>query len=177
MRPRFVVCVVLSSVTLAGCGGPPSGSGGGAGGGQASSVQQQARAVWVDYARCVRVHGYPGFPDPQVDVHGKPHFAGSTRIKSIGAQVQGPCGAILNRLPAAAAGRTPVTPAELHQEILFAGCMRRHGLPQWPDPRADGSFPLASTPYAHMGKSGPVLTALQACRQYDTFGGIKVAAS
>jgi hypothetical protein len=172
MRPVFVVCVVLSSITLAGCSGASSGPGG-----QASSPQQQARAVWAAYARCVRAHGYPDFPDPQVNSLGKPIFAEPAGAKSIGLRMQGTCGPILRRLPAAAQGRTPVTPAELRQEVLFAGCMRRHGLPEWPDPRPDGSFPLASTPYAHMGKSGPVLAALQACQRYDTFGGIKGAGS
>jgi hypothetical protein len=26
--------------------------------------------------------------------------------------------------------------------VLFSQCMRSHGLPDWPDPRADGTFPL-----------------------------------
>ena len=88
----------------------------------------------------------------------------------MGRQAQASCGSILSRLPAAAQGRTPVTPAALHQEVLFAGCMRQHGLPDWPDPRPDGTFPLAGTPYANEGKTGPVLTATQACRQYDSLG-------
>jgi hypothetical protein len=157
----------LLCLALAGCGGGPSAS-------SASSVQQQARVVWLDYARCVRAHGYPSFPDPQVNSQGKAAFGGSrTQNKSIGQQLDHTCGPILRRLPATALGRTPVTPAVLHQERLFAACLRRNGLPQWPDPRSDGTFPLAQTPYATMGKSGPVLTGLQACRQYDTFGGIE----
>ena len=26
--------------------------------------------------------------------------------------------------------------------VLFSRCMRQHGLPDWPDPRTDGTFPL-----------------------------------
>jgi hypothetical protein len=141
-------------------------------------VQQQARVVWLDYASCVRAHGYPSFPDPQVNSQGKATFGGGpAQNKVIGQQLDHTCGPILRRLPATALGRTPVTPAVLRQERLFAACLRRNGLPQWPDPRSDGTFPLAQTPYATMGKSGPVLTALQACRQYDTFGGIEATRS
>lgn len=159
---------LAGTVAVAGCGGGTSQTAATAQ--SQTSLQQQARAVWLDYARCVRSHGFPDFPDPAVDSQGKPQFPASPRIKSIGQQEQGNCGSILNRLPAAAQGRTPITPAELHQEVLLAACIRRHGLPDWPDPQPDGTFRLAGTPYATMGKSGPVVAALQACRQYDSSG-------
>jgi len=169
----FLAGVLLFAV-LTGCSTGGSGDASTSGGGQTASVQQQARAVWLDYAHCVRSHGFPNFPDPQVDSQGRASFGNSTQTKTIGRQVQGACESILNRLPASVRGNTsPVTPARLHQEVLFAGCMRRHGLPDWPDPRSDGTFQLAGTPYANMGKTGPVLTAIQACRAYETFGGVR----
>src|SRR6516162_8893643 len=169
----FLAGVLLFAV-LTGCSTGGSGDASTSGGGQTASVQQQARAVWLDYAHCVRSHGFPNFPDPQVDSQGQASFGNPTQTKTIGRQVQGACGSILNRLPASVRGNTsPVTPARLHQEVLFAGCMRRHGLPDWPDPRSDGTFQLAGTPYANMGKTGPVLTAIQACRAYETFGGVR----
>ena len=94
-----------------------------------------------------------------VDSRGKPHFPASPQIKSIGQHAQGNCGSILNRLPAAAVDRTPITPVELHQDVLLAACLRRHGLPDWPDPQPDGTFRLVGTPYATMGKSGPARAA------------------
>lgn len=182
MRLRLAVVVGITGL-LAGCGAAgaaspaasPAGGSSPAGGG--SSVQQQARVVWLDYARCVRSHGFRDFPDPRVDSQGKPDFGASPQVKSEGQQAQGACGSILSRLPAAVTGQAPVTAAELHAETLFAGCLRWHGLPDWPDPRPDGTFRLAGTPYANMGKTGPVLTALQACRAYDTFGGIRGSSS
>lgn len=171
------VAGVLLFVGLTGCSAGGPGDASTSGGGPATSVQQQARAVWLDYAHCVRSHGFPNFPDPQVDSQGNASFGNSTQNKTIGHQVQASCGSILGRLPAVVQNGPPVTPAQLHQEVLFAGCMRRHGLPDWPDPRSDGTFPLAGTPYANMGKTGPVGIALQACRAYETFGGMRGSSS
>ncbi len=162
---------VLLFFALTGC--TAAGSGAAAGTSQTPSVRQQAQAVWLDYARCVRAHGAPSFPDPQVSSDGKANFGSSTQIKSEASQAQGACGSILSRLPASARGAAPVTAAELHQEVLFAQCMRQHGLAQWPDPKPDGTFPLSGTPYAAEGKTGPVLAGMQACRQYDSSGSIK----
>src|SRR5215467_11805485 len=116
---------VLLFAMLTGCSAGGSGSGSAPGGGQATSVQQQARAVWLDYAQCVRSHGYPDFPDPQVNSQGQANFGNSTQDKTIGQRVQSVCGSILSRLPAAALNQTPVTAAQMHAEVLFAGCMRR----------------------------------------------------
>lgn len=177
-RPRMRVAIagalLVLAPALAGCAGAAPGSGTAVT--QTSSVQQQARPVWLAYARCIRSHGYPDFPDPQVDIHGYPHFADPQQDKSIAGRLQGACGAILARLPAAAQNG-PVTAAQLREETMFAGCMRLHGLQDWPDPRPDGTFPLANTVYATEGKTGPVQAAMRACSQYDNFGSIRMSGS
>jgi hypothetical protein len=159
------VAVILALAGLTGCGGASPGASVSAA--TSGSVQAQARAVWLQYAACARSHGYPDFPDPQVDSQGRASFPPSDQVKQEGQQIRGTCGPILNHLPAAAQGRTPVTPALLREERQFAACLRHHGLPYWPDPRPDGTFPLTGTPYANEGKSTRMLAAIQACRQYD----------
>lgn len=185
---RLPACAAVSLAlvgALVGCGGGAAAAGGTvtasgtgavpAAGAAAGSVQQQARTVWLDYARCVRAHGHPTFPDPQVDAQGQPDFGRSIQAKLAANQAQAACGAILDRLPASVRGGGPVTPGQLHEEMLFAACMREHGLPQWPDPKPDGSFPLSGTPYANIGKTGPVRTGLAACNKYVDFGGMRVS--
>jgi hypothetical protein len=175
-RPQLAVTgmAFVMAVALAGCGGPPSGGSGSSPGGTAAaagSVLQQARAVWLQYAQCVRAHGYPNFPDPVVGPGGDATLAGGPQAKQASIATESACGHILGRLPASAS-RQPVTPAMLAQERQLAACLRRHGLPQWPDPRPDGTFPLAGTPYKTAGgKAGPVGTAMRACRQYTSKGG------
>jgi hypothetical protein len=164
-----VVAVVVSA--LAGCGAASPAPG--ATGSPAASLQQQARTVWLQFARCVRAHGAPVFPDPQVDSQGHADFGQSPQTKTEASQAQGACGSILSRLPASVTGNAPVTAAGLHELTLFAHCMRQHSLPQWPDPRPDGTFRLSGTPYATTGKSPQVLSAMQACSQYNPGGSIR----
>lgn len=155
---------------LAGCGAASPAPG--AAGNHAASPQQQARTVWLQYARCVRAHGAPNFPDPQVDSQGHASFGQSPQTKTEASQAQGACGSILNRLPASVTHNAPVTAAQLHELTLFARCLRQHGLPQWPDPQPDGTFRLAGTPYATAGKSPQALAAMHACSRYNPGGSI-----
>jgi hypothetical protein len=164
----FLAAVLLLFV-LAGCGA----AGSGAGSGQAPSVQQRAQAVWLRYARCARSHGAPNFPDPSVDGQGHAGFPDPGPVKQESEQVQASCGAILGQLPAAAR-ISPVTAAQLRQLKAFARCLRLHGMPSWPDPKPDGTFPVVGTPLGAQGKTPAFISAAQACRQVYS-GGISAS--
>jgi len=169
-------------VALAGCGaggspatagGTPAATAAGAGGGGSGSTARTQHILRA-YAQCVRSHGFPNFPDPRMNANGQLFTGGNQQqIKQAGLQTEHACGNILSQLPPHAGHQSgPVTPAQLALERQFAACMRQHGLSRWPDPAPDGSFRLSATPYAAMGKTGPVLTALNACRRYENFGGV-----
>jgi hypothetical protein len=153
-----VMTGVLLFFILTGCGG----AGPGAGAGPGQSVQQRSQTVWLRFARCARSHGVPAFPDPNVNTQGQPSFPDPVQAKQEAGQVQAACGTILHQLPAAAANPPP-TAAQLRQLKAFARCMRSHGVPGWPDPKPDGTFPLAGTPLGAQGKSGPVRSGIAAC--------------
>lgn len=158
-------------VALAGCGG--NGSTGTSGGGSGAQTQR----ILNNYGRCVRAHGFPDFPDPRINTNGELTLgAAQPQVKQAALQTESACGSILRQLPPRAGQQSgPLTPAQLAQARLFSACMRQHGLPDWPDPRPDGSFPLSTTPYANTGKSGPVLAGVEACKRYDTFGGVRAS--
>jgi hypothetical protein len=78
---------------------------------------------------------------------------------------QDACQPILDRLPAAARKNSPPTPEELRGLLGFAQCMRENGLPEWPDPQADGTFPLPE-PLRSEGKSPRLVTAERACEHF-----------
>lgn len=76
------------------------------------------------------------------------------------------CAPILRQLPASAQKGGSLTSQDRAHLVRFAQCMRQHGVPEWPDPNAHGSFPVAGTPLGGQLKSSRVLDAQQACRQY-----------
>jgi hypothetical protein len=151
---------ILTILAVVGCAG--TGSSPGASAGPTVSAQQQARAVWLDYARCARTHGAPGFPDPHLDSQGRASFGNRPQAKQEmeTSQVKTACGHILDRLPASARGRPPVTAAQMRQLLAFARCMRAHGQPGFPGPLPDGTFPRTG-PYQGQLNHAAVL----ACRQ------------
>jgi len=107
----------------AACGGS-GGSPGGATTVGSSTVYQRALA----YARCMRSHGVPGFPDPNSQgVIIEVGLMGGSASQNAAAQR-----ACLHLL----GGRnTPAqTRRQLEQALRFAACMRSHGDLQFPDP-------------------------------------------
>jgi hypothetical protein len=81
------------------------------------------------------------------------------------------CAAEFRALPPQAVSPPP-TQAELHGLVLFAGCMRAHGIADWPDPNSRGAFPLNARLLA-LGKRGTINEML-ACKQYLPGSGISI---
>jgi hypothetical protein len=138
---RFTVAIVgLAAAAMMALGAcSSSGDGGSAQGG---NVQQHAAVVLRQLVQCVRQHGVPGFPDGSVDANGVVHFpddAPKVPDSAINA-----CQAIWDRLPPQPTTSPPATQAVFRQWLAFARCMRAHGVPDWPDPNPDGTFPLPS---------------------------------
>lgn len=82
----------------------------------------------VKYARCIRVHGIPNFPDPSGS-HGlaipndinpaSPAFKSAERL----------CAAL-----AQGSGQGSSSESQKRQLLSLAKCMRKHGVPSFPDP-------------------------------------------
>ncbi len=55
-----------------------------------------------------------------------------------------------------------------HAEALrYSQCMRAHGIADFPDPSANGSFPIHAGPNSDLNNNDPTFeAAIQACRQY-----------
>jgi hypothetical protein len=90
--------------------------------------------VFVQVAQCFRAHGHPDFPDPVQRADGAWEFpATAGRVK-----VPAECADLVLQLKQAAPGSSSAP--DLAGPQAFARCMRANGVPDWPDPGADGTF-------------------------------------
>jgi len=123
--------------TACGGGSSPAAAGGG-------STHVQAALA---YARCMRAHGVPDFPDP--DSNGQfnvdPHSTSSQETAANHA-----CNHLLN-----VGGQMDQRQQELPQLLRYARCMRAHGVPNFPDPHYTGGG--IGRPGGQLGFAGPGL--------------------
>lgn len=124
--------LVLPAAACSGGSPPATGTGGGS-----SAYAAHALA----FARCVRAHGVPDFPDPDSrGVFPKAAVPGASvsRIRA----AERPCASLLS------SGRPPLTAHEQQDYLTAAACMRSHGITGFPDPVFSGgsvSFPIPSS--------------------------------
>jgi hypothetical protein len=166
IAPALLACgaMLAVSVALTACGSGSASGRGGAGTAGAGTPDASTEAI----VQCYRTHGDPTFPDPVYDPNdGRWHFAVSPG--SAPASTQQAC----RRLFPSATQSQPVPQAQFQQLVQLADCMRHHGVPNWPDPDPDGSFPL---PPALQTKTPTDAAALRACGQYVPSGGINAHA-
>jgi hypothetical protein len=130
-----LLAITTLALLAAGCGssGPGSNSG---------QAQSDAAAAF-QYARCMRDHGVPNYPDPKVS-SGNGHVA----VQAVAPGGPSPefnaavkaCQGILNAL---AAGPSHAQQEARKQALLaFARCLRGHGISNFPDPNSQGQLSL-----------------------------------
>lgn len=146
-------------------------------------------AIGKQVADCIRNNGVPDFPDPTVD-QGRLNLP-EDQLQALEQkysqqvldQAQQSCQALMDRLPESAiSGETEEQggnqqepgPGDVEALKRFAQCIRDNGIPDWPDPKADGSFPLIGTPLEREGKSDRVGAAVGKCQQHWS-GGIRLS--
>jgi len=151
--------LVAIAISLGACGS--SGNSGTTSG--ARQTQAQAQAAFR-FARCMRSHGVPGFPDPTTSAF---KFAltpssGNARSPSFHAGVT----ACRHLLPDG--GPSNETPARRQAQIAaglaFARCLRTHGFPNFPDPTSSGQLTPEMVTQAGIDLHQPaVLQAADGC--------------
>jgi hypothetical protein len=164
----------LTTLLIAAC----SGSGAAAAASSTHSrTQQLTLQVYQRYSQCVRDHGVPDWPNPIYLDNGNVDFPGSTPgLSHLPQAARDACDAVLNDLPADARIGQPSARPDVPLLVRFSQCMRTHGLPEWPDPDAAGTFHL---PLDLLEKNGPrqaeFLSARQACAHYNPSGQLQLA--
>ena len=136
------------------------------GGGPAGPPGQSNLQIAIGYAKCMRSHGAPNWPDP----NSQGHFV---KTKANTADFQAPAsayGACLHLLPnggqLTAARQQIISPLMLK----LAGCMRSHGITNFPDPTVNAQG-VTVDPHGLNTSSAQFHAAQQACRKYLTEAG------
>jgi hypothetical protein len=148
-RSLWIASVALAGATLAGCGSTSTGG---------ATATNAANASALRFSQCMRANGVPKFPDPG------PNGYQRGDIDPNSPAAQGAMSACQKYLPPS--GHSPPTPPSVRQqELLLANCMRRNGVPNFPDPNANGNIqfpvgdPLPQSPAFKRAQNGP-------CKRY-----------
>jgi hypothetical protein len=154
-----------SSSSASGAGGSHSGSSS-AGSSQSGSASPDSQAV--AYSACMREHGVPNFPDPNVTTNGNevkvavrvtPGITGNPKFNS----AQKACSKLIPGGGPGPGSNHPISLKEQAEYLKAAACIRTHGIPSFPDPTFSGGGVHVS----HKGldlKSPQALKAEEACQ-------------
>jgi hypothetical protein len=131
---------------------------------------QTFASVAYKHAACMRSHGVPNFPDPQVTTSGNSvsirqvlpqSVADSPRFNAADKACRGLVPGLQNESPAQQAAQQHAHAQDL---LAFTQCLRGHGLQGFPDPTAQGQLTLEMIRAAGIDLQAPsVLTAAKAC--------------
>jgi hypothetical protein len=184
MRTLHRSVAALALVMLvAGCG--TSGPGDPADPSSTTMSDADVLVIGKQVAQCLRDNGVPEFPDPIVDEHHQLQLPDDMEAQletryppQTLERAQQACQSLFDQLPESAIGGNGPNdadsdapgPGDVEALRQWAACAREHGFPDWPDPKADGSFPLSGTPIAAEGKSPRMIAVFDACQQFWSGG-------
>ena len=154
--PIAITAVAAVSLLGAGCGGSGSST---------TATTTAAHTGALAFARCMRAHGLPGWPDPTSSgVFDKSTLRQLGYSKSQVMAVE--ARACNNLLPT---NGEPLQTAQarrirLADALSFARCMRSHGVRQFPDPDAQGNLSVEMVKAQGIDVRSPaVLHTVQEC--------------
>jgi hypothetical protein len=137
-RIARTAAAVTSMAVLALAAACSSGSPSTTASGSSTHAGGSANSQLLAFARCVRSHGVPNFPDPQTGATNA-KFPSAQQLGIGSSQLSAAENACQHLLPAGIDDQ--FAPAEIPLLLpgmrRFSGCMRSHGVPNWPDPTVD----------------------------------------
>ncbi len=153
---------------LVGCGSEGNQDTTSSSNGGPKSVQTFAAAAFK-YAECVRRHGVPDFPNPQIVNKPGAHGIRQAVPEGVGESpqfkvAQSACRGILPAPENGGAANAAEEHSHAQTMLAFARCLRSHGVPDFPDPTAQGQLSPSTIRAAGVDLQAPAfLTAAKAC--------------
>jgi hypothetical protein len=127
----------------------------------AANPSRSPGAQALAYSKCMRSHGIPDFPDPKVNGNSVSMGVGTRGDLNPSNPVFKAASRACRSLSPAGANPPAQSAQELATDVKFAGCMRSHGYPSFPDPDARGVFNLPSTINPNSAQFGSATNACQ----------------
>ncbi len=175
MRPRLASIIRLLTAVGAfallavGCGGGSPRVASVVSSTPATTTQNVEQGEMLAFSKCMRAHGVQSFPDPQ-------HFVGGDvklTLRGYGPdnpQIQSAMNACAALLPGNGSSGPALTAADRTDYLKAAACMRRHGIPNFPDPVFENNSVQFNTP-SSLNKNSPIaVRAVTICRKLIPLG-------
>jgi hypothetical protein len=175
----LAAALIALGVLVAGCGGSSPSNGVASLGSHASKTSTTSSTAAgstdggesspgsqaVAYAACVRAHGVPNFPEPQISTSPSGGSVKQAVPASIGGnpKFKSAQQACRKLLPGGGPGhQAALTPAQQEQYLKAAACIRSHGVPNFPDPTFSGGG--VHIEHQNLNESSPAFkAAVHAC--------------
>jgi hypothetical protein len=164
---RPLAAIAMFAVIVAGCSSASAVTG--------SSGDNSTHAKALKFAECMRANGIGAFPDPEgsgaltIDA-----IANGSSVDTSSAAFAQALSACKDLEPSGFTGRK-VTPKQRTARLAFARCVRDNGVPDFPDPTANG--PLVDTnripSAAATGGMSMLHAAMQKCGRYASAAGVQ----
>jgi hypothetical protein len=163
---RLAACALIAAGVIAGGCGSGSDSPGVPSAGSHSdttgaSPGASRRGGALAFARCMRTHGLPTFPDPTIGADGSYNFSLPPGLDLRSAQSQAArqaCQPLLSSGRRSQAQQQQATAGAL----AMAHCMRAHGITDYPDPNAQGDIRISTKPGSDLDPTNPRFKAANA---------------
>lgn len=121
----------------------------------------------IKYSRCMRAHGVSNFPDP--NSQGQIQIGPNSGIDTSSSTFRAAAQACQNSMGGNGPRPSPAQQAKIRREALaFSACMRKHGVPDFPDPTFSGGkigIRITSNSSGDLNPNSPTFQAAQqACQ-------------
>jgi hypothetical protein len=166
-RPLFLassVAAVAFSLLAAGCGGGGSPRVASVASSTGTTTVTTPQSGEVAFARCMRSHGVSAFPDPESG--GQIQKSQVTSARSTDpSRFDTAANACSHLLPNGPGGAPSIPRSDRIDYLKAAACMRRHGIPNFPDPVFQNNSVKFNIPSSINPNSPQVVHALPICRK------------
>jgi hypothetical protein len=135
-RTSCALAVIVCGLAIAGCGFTGDSSEAASSGGPESPA---VAADFLKFSGCMRSHGVPNFPDPGSNGIQFTPGSGINPASPAFKSAQARCKKLLPGGGPKAASAPPPSASAVRAALTWARCIRKHGVPNFPDPSTNGS--------------------------------------